>query len=322
MSSDDDGGAGERDGAGRRTGDADRAGASTHPADRAGGSTHPADHVDRPGAGGPETALVVGADVPAGRASALGFREEGWRVYATADDERTVADLADHGCLTDGLDVTEGTDARRVCKRVDREVSRLDCVVFAAGDSLLGPVEELDVAATRATLDRNVLGPLKLFQRALPGMRERGDGTVVVVTSVLAQLSAPGTGAYGAAQAGLAALCDVMRAEVADEGVDVVTVEPAVLDADRAGVDYDAEETDYEWVYDLLAECLSLATDGPGVAPPERVGAAVVNAASATTPAPRYPVGAAADVLSKTRYLPEDWRDLLLGLLRRTSGRR
>jgi NAD(P)-dependent dehydrogenase (short-subunit alcohol dehydrogenase family) len=284
-------------------------------------STHPADHVDRPGAGGPETALVVGADAPAGRASALAFREEGWRVYATAAEEDDVADLAEHGCLTDGLDVAEATAARRLCKRVDREAGRLDCLVFGDADSLFGPVEELDVEAARAHLDRNVLGPLRLFQRALPGMRERGDGTVVVVTSVLAQVAAPGTGAYGAAQAAVGALCDVLRAEVADDGVDVVTVEPALLDADRGAPDWDPEATDYGWVYDLLADVLSLADDGPGVAPPERVGAAVVNAASATMPAPRYPVGAAADVLSKTRYLPDDWRDLLYGLVRRTAGR-
>lgn len=283
-------------------------------------STHPADSVGRPGAGGPETALIVGADAPVGRASALAFREEGWRVYATAADEDAVADLAEHGCLTDDLDATDPTNVRRVVKRVEAEAGRLDCLAVADATALFGPVEEVAVDAVEDHLDRNVVAPLRLFQRVLPGMRERGDGTVVVVSSVLARVAAPGTGVYGAAQHAVGALADAMRAEVADDGVDVVVVEPALVEADLDAPADPPEGTDYPWVYELLADVLSLGDGGPGVAPPERVGAAVVNAASATIPAPRYPVGAAADVLSKTRYLPDDWRDLLYGLVRRTSG--
>lgn len=284
-------------------------------------STHPADSVGRPVAGGPRTALVVGADSAAGRASALAFREEGWRVYATATDEAPVEDLRSHGCLTDELDVTDPNHARRVVKRVEAEAGRLDCLTFADSAALFGPVEEVSLDAAEAHLDRNVLGPLRLFRRALPGMRERGDGTVVVVSSVLARVGAPGTGVYGASQRAVGGLCNAMRSEVADDGVDVTVVEPALLDSDLRAPTDAPEDTDYEWVYDLLADVLSLGDGGPGVAPPERVGAAVVNAASATMPAPRYPVGAAADVLAKTRYLPEDWRNVLYGLVRRTAGR-
>jgi NAD(P)-dependent dehydrogenase (short-subunit alcohol dehydrogenase family) len=285
------------------------------------GSTHPTDSVSQPGAGGPETALVVGADSAVGRATALAFREDGWRVYATASQEATVADLADHGCVTDDLTVTDATHARRVVNRVEAEAGRLDCLTFADAAAPFGPIEEVDVGAVEAHLDRTVVGPLRLFQRALSGMREREDGTVVVVSSVLARVGAPGTGVYGASQHAVGALCDAMRAEVADDGVDVSVVEPALLDAALGAPTEPPEETEYEWVYDLLADVQSLGNGAPGVAPPERVGAAVVNAASATMPAPRYPVGAAADVLSKTRYLPDDWRDVLYGLIRRTSGR-
>ena len=287
----------------------------------AAGSTHPADREDRPGEGGPETALVVGADSAVGRASVLGFREEGWRVYATASDEDDVADLAEYGCLTDHLDVTDRNHARRVVKRVTAEADRIDCLVFADGASLYGPVEEVDVEDARAHFDRNLWGPYRLFQRVAPAMREQGDGTIIAVSSVLGRTVVPGMGVYGASQFAVEAVCDALRTEVEDDGLDVVLVEPAMLESDLDATAYDPEETDYEWVYDLLADVQSLADGGPGVAPPERVGAAVVNAASATMPAPRYPVGAAADVLSKTRYLPDDWRDLLYGVVRRTSGR-
>jgi NAD(P)-dependent dehydrogenase (short-subunit alcohol dehydrogenase family) len=284
-------------------------------------STHPADRRRRPGSGGPETALVVGADTPTGRASALGFREEGWRVYATAGDEDAVADLAEHGCLTDGVDVTDDAAVRRIVERATREAGRVDCLALAGGRSLFGPVADVDVEAARVHLDHGLLGPYRLVRRVLPHMREAGDGTVVAVSSALGRLGAPGTGAYGAAAAGRGALWRSLRGEVGDDGVDVVTVEPALVDADREAAAW-PEDTDYGWVYDLLAGVRSLADGGPGVASPEQVGAAVVNAASATAPAPRYPVGAAADALAKARYLPESWQHLLYGAVRRTAGGR
>lgn len=284
-------------------------------------STHPADRERRPGEGGPETALVVGADSAVGRASALAFREEGWRVYATARDESLVADLEEYGCLTDELDAIDGREARRVVKRAATEADRLDCLVTADTTGLFGPVEEVDVEDARAHFDRNVFGPYRLFQRAVPYMRERGDGTIVAVSSVLGRVAVPGMGVHGAAGFAVESICDGLRSEVEDDGVDVVLVEPAVLESDLEDHG-EPDDTTYGWVYDLLADVRSLADGGPGVASPERVGAAVVNAASATTPAPRYPVGPAADILSKTRYLPDDWRDVIFGAVRRTTARR
>lgn len=286
------------------------------------GSTHPADRERRPGDGGPETVLVVGADTAVGRASVLAFREEGWRVYATARSEDAVADLSEHGCLTDELDVTDGRNVRRVVNRVTAEADRIDCLVTADTTGLFGPIEEIDVDAARAHFDRNVFGPYRLMQRVVPHMRERGDGTIVAVSSVLGRVTVPGMGVHGGSQFAVESICDGLRSEVEDDGIDVVLVEPAVLPSDLEGPADAPDGTAYEWVYDLLADVRSLADGGPGVAPPERVGAAVVNAASATTPAPRYPVGPAADVLSKTRYLPDDWRDVLFGVVRRTTTRK
>lgn len=285
-------------------------------------STHPADRERRPGQGGPETVLVVGADSVVGRASALAFREEGWRVYATSRREDAVEDLSGHGCLTDELDVTDGRNVRRVVDRVEAEADRIDCLVTADTTGLFGPIEEVDVDAARGHFDRNVFGPYRLVQRVLPRMRERGDGTILAVSSVLGRVAVPGMGVHGGAQFAAEAIFDGLRSEVEDDGIDVVLVEPAVVPSDLEGPTEAPEGSTYGWVYDLLADVRSLADGGPGVAPPERVGAAVVNAASATTPAPRYPVGPAADVLSKTRYLPDDWRDVLFGIVRRTTSRR
>lgn len=301
----------------------------------------PAAAADRPGEGGPETALVTGCSSAVGRATALAFREEGWRVYATAPDEAALDGLADRGCLTDGLDVTRDRDVRRVVKRAATEAGRIDCLATVPGCGRFGPVEAVPIGDVREGFDRAVFGPYRLIQRVLPHMRERGEGTVVAVSSVLGRVAAPGTGPPSGAAAAVEAMGDALRVEVAADGVDVVLVEPALVDAgrggrcadggsghgaDRSGGDSDAGAWpgdafpgEYDRVAELLANVRALADGGPGAVPPERVAAAVVNAASATMPAPRYPVGALASLLVRARYLPDTWRDAAFRLALRLA---
>lgn len=278
----------------------------------------------RPGEGGPETVLVTGCSSGIGRATALAFREEGWRVYATAREEGDVEDLTEYGCLTDELDVSDDRNVRRVVKRVTTEAGRVDCLVNNAGYGLYGPVEEVPIGDVRQQFEVNVFGPYGLIQGVLPHMRERGRGTIVNVSSVLGRVSAPGTGVYSGSKFALEAVSDALRAEVSEYGVNVVVVEPALVDTsfnERAAEELDAYETttEYEWIQELFEDVRAVGEGGPLAVPPARVAAAVVNAASATQPAPRYPVGGVASLLVKARHLPDPWRDLLYRMIRRMA---
>lgn len=278
----------------------------------------------RPGAGGPETVLVTGCSSGIGRATALAFREQGWRVYATAREEGDVEELTEYGCLTDELDVTEDRNVRRVVKRVATEAGRVDCLVNNAGYGQLGPIEEVPIRDVRKQFDVHVFGPYQLIQQVLPHMRERGRGSIVNVSSVLGRVAAPGTGVYSGSKFALEAMSDSLRAEVSEFGIDVVVVEPALVDTsfnERAARELDERETttEYGWIEELFEDIRAVGEGGPFSVPPARVAAAVVNAASATQPAPRYPVGGAASLLLKARYLPDPWRDLLYRMVRRMA---
>lgn len=267
------------------------------------------------------TVLVTGAATAVGRATALSFREQGWTVYAAAPDEDDLSTLADHGCETDSLDVTVETDVRRVVKRVATEEGGIDCLVTNPGLDTFGPLEETPVEDARRGFDETVFGFHRLVRRVLPHMREAGEGTIVAVSSVLGRVSGPGTGVHSGAKAALEAMSDSLRTEVGGDGVEVVVVEPALVDADvQAAAEADLDgETDYEWVRDLLADVAAVSEGGPLSVPPDRVAATVVDAACATAPAPRYPVGRFAELLVYARYLPDDWRDLLFRFVRRVA---
>lgn len=271
-----------------------------------------------------QTVLITGCSSGIGRATALAFHEEGWRVYATSREEADLADLADRGLATDSLDVTDGTEVRRVVKRIIAEEGRIDCLVSNAGYGQFGALEALPESDVARQFDVNVFGFHRLVRRVLPHMREQGDGTVVAISSVLGRVAGPGTGAYSGSKAALEAMSDSLRAEVSADGVDVVTVQPALVDtnfADRAEGELPStsEDDGYTWIQDLFDDVTAVGDGGPFSVPPERVAATIVDAACATKPAPRYPVGQVAKLVIYGRYLPDAWRDLLYGLVRRVT---
>ena len=71
-----------------------------------------------------------------------------------------------------------------------------------------------------------VVAPMRLARLALPGMRERGEGRIVNVSSIYGRVTTPFTGWYQAAKHALEGVTDALRMEVAGMGVKVVLVEP------------------------------------------------------------------------------------------------
>ncbi|HVF04572.1 MAG TPA: SDR family oxidoreductase [Frankiaceae bacterium] len=102
----------------------------------------------------------------------------------------------------------------------------LYAVVNNAGYAFAGPVEEVGDDAAREIFETNVLGPMRICRLVLPGMRERGEGRIVNVSSIAGRVSTPMVGWYCGTKHALEALSDALRQEVAQFGVKVILVEP------------------------------------------------------------------------------------------------
>ncbi|PSP80107.1 oxidoreductase [Halobacteriales archaeon QS_1_68_20] len=270
-----------------------------------------------------QTVLITGCSSGIGRATALAFEDEGWQVYATSRDEDDLTDPAERGCATDSLDVTDTGEVRRVIKRIIAEEGRLDCVVSNAGYGQFGPLEELEESDLAHQFDVNTFGFHRLVRRAMPHMRDQGDGTMIAVSSPITATSAPGTGAYAGSKAALEAMCDSLRPEVDADGVDVVIVQPGIVDTnflDRMETErISAEESDYDWIQEMYDDATAIGMGGPFSISPDRVASTIVDAACATDPEPRYQVGQLARLINYGRFLPARWRDLLFGVARRLA---
>src|SRR6266540_3639977 len=173
--------------------------------------------------------LVTGCSSGIGRATAEHLADRGWTVYATARRPESIEDLADRGCTTLSLDVTDEASMRSAVEAVEQAEGAVGVLVNNAGYSQSGAVETLPLDSVRRQFETNVFGLVRMCQLVLPGMRRQGSGRIVNVSSMGGKLTFPGGGIYHATKHAVEALSDALRFEVKGFGVDVVVIEPGLI---------------------------------------------------------------------------------------------
>ena len=206
----------------------------------------------------PKTVLITGCSSGIGRATALAFAEEGWTVYATARDPADIESLADAGCETAELDVTESDDIDRVVDRIIDEHGVISCLVNNAGYGQFGPVEDVPMDKVEQQYEVNVYGPHRLIRTVLPHMRREAEGTIINISSVAGRVAFPGGGVYCGSKFAIEGMSDALRAEVEPFGIDVVVIEPGPVKTgftERAEDEVDGIDR-YEYSIDDTADAI------------------------------------------------------------------
>src|SRR5690348_4586 len=170
--------------------------------------------------------LITGSSSGIGRAAALSLHRAGFTVYATARRTEALTDLSDRGLRTLALDVTDEESMTTAVAAVEAEAGAVAVLINNAGYGLYGPVEQLPMAEIRRQFETNFFGLVRLTQLVLPGMRQRGRGRILNVSSMGGRITLPGGAFYHASKYAVEALSDALRMEVAQFGIDVVLIEP------------------------------------------------------------------------------------------------
>jgi NAD(P)-dependent dehydrogenase (short-subunit alcohol dehydrogenase family) len=173
--------------------------------------------------------LITGCSSGIGRASALRLARGGWTVYASARRPESIADLAQAGCRTLTLDVTDAESMRAAVAQVEQEQGAVGVLINNAGYSQSGPVEQVEMEAVRRQFETNVFGVIALTQLVLPKMREQRWGKIVNIGSMGGRLTFPGGGFYHATKHALEAISDALRFEVRGFGIDTILIEPGLI---------------------------------------------------------------------------------------------
>jgi NADP-dependent 3-hydroxy acid dehydrogenase YdfG len=173
--------------------------------------------------------LVTGCSSGIGRASALRLARSGWTVYASARRPETLTELADAGCRTLALDVTDEDSMRAAVASVEQAEGAVGVLINNAGYSQSGAIETVPIEAVRRQFETNVLGLVRLTQLVLPRMRAQRWGKIVNLGSMGGRLTFPGGGCYHATKYALEAISDALRFELRGFGIDVILLEPGLI---------------------------------------------------------------------------------------------
>ena len=174
---------------------------------------------DAPLAG--KVAAVTGASGGIGRAIVRQLAEAGARVIAL---DITAPDGADAEFIR--CDVREDASVRAALEEIRTRAGGLDLVVHAAGVARDGVVWKIAVEDWDFVHAVNLRGAFLVARHAIPLMRERGGGRVVLIGSINGSRGKRGTAAYSASKAGLLGFARSMSRETGRFGILVNVVEP------------------------------------------------------------------------------------------------
>ena len=189
------------------------------------------------------TVLVTAAGQGIGRASALAFQKAGATVIATDVNPATLASLADEsGVATRILNVLDDAAVSAVVA----DIGRIDVLFNCAGVVHGGTILEMKEDDLAFAWNLNVLAMVRTIRAVLPGMLERGDGSIVNMASVASSVKGvPNRFAYTVTKAAVIGLTKSVAADYVAKGIRCNaicpgTVEsPSLQDRMRAGGDYD-----------------------------------------------------------------------------------
>ena len=176
-------------------------------------------------------ALVTGSTRGIGRAVAERFAAEGARVVVhgrSAADAEGVAATLDRAIGVAG-DVSDRGSVRALCTRAQAALGPVDILVNNAGVASRRAITRMTDDEWFESLAVNLTGPMYTIRELVPGMKARGWGRIVNVTSAAGTHGTPGFSAYAAAKGGVVGLALTLAQELESFGIKVNVLSPAAL---------------------------------------------------------------------------------------------
>jgi 2-keto-3-deoxy-L-fuconate dehydrogenase len=179
-------------------------------------------------------ALITAAGAGIGRATALAFAKEGAKVLATDINADALASLAaEHASITTRtLDVTQAEQI----KALVRESGPLDVLFNCAGYVHAGTILDTDEASWQRSFAINVDSMFQLCKAVLPGMLERGKGSIINMSSVASSIKGvPNRFAYSTTKAAVIGLTRSIASDFVARGIRCNAICPGTVKTPSLG---------------------------------------------------------------------------------------
>ena len=190
-------------------------------------------------------ALVTGASSGIGRELAKQFAQHGFDLIVAAENvelDDAVDELRGIGAVVApvSVDLTRRADVERLVAAVQGAGRPLDAAAINAGVGVGGPFADTDLEAELRLVELNCASTVHLAKRVVQGMTARGEGRILVTSSVASQAPQPFQAVYGASKAFVQSFALALREELKDTGVTVTALLPGPTETEffeRAGLE-------------------------------------------------------------------------------------
>lgn len=175
-------------------------------------------------------ALVTGASSGLGNAFAQALLAEGLVVYVAARRLERMDELVQLGAIALQLDITRDEDVAKAAERIHREHGGVDVLINNAGFGLYGAMEDTCIEDAQYQFEVNLFGTARITRALLPYMREQHAGKIINISSMGGKMYTLLGSWYHASKHAIEGWSDCLRLELAPFGIEVVIIEPGVID--------------------------------------------------------------------------------------------
>lgn len=258
-----------------------------------------------------QTVLITGASTGIGKATALFFHHNGWNVVATMRDPDSVQTKDDwfpsgERFLPLSLDVTQPDSIERALQVSLSRYESVECIVNNAGYGLVGVFESTSPSDIEKQFHTNVFGTMNLIRALLPHYRQRGQGTIINISSVGGQVTFPYYSCYHSTKWAVEGFSESLQFELRPLNIKVKLIEPGPIKTDfydrSMTVANDSSLTEYQALFQQTFP--KMQNSGERAPGPELVAQTIYQAATDKSWKMRYPVNAS-QLLWLRKLVPE-----------------
>jgi short-subunit dehydrogenase len=240
--------------------------------------------------------LITGTALGIGKSTAEYLIDKGHIVYGGDILIEENLYLNDIGGIALEMDVTNQNHVDNAVEKIISEQGRIDVLVNNAGLGVYGAIEDVSMEDIYYQYDVNLFGLARVTKAVLPHMREKENGTIINISSVLGETYGPLAGWYLSTKHALEGWSDALRVELKKFNIDVVVVQPGAINTNFSNVtktyiDKYRENSPYQHLYgepitDTGNDILSNQSD------PIVIAKVINKAMEARNPKTRYAAGA------------------------------
>jgi NAD(P)-dependent dehydrogenase (short-subunit alcohol dehydrogenase family) len=178
--------------------------------------------------------LITGGSSGIGYATTLKFAREGFVTYTssrniTSDKIKELKEIAKNENLKIipvYIDLNDTNSIDTALSTISAENSGVDVLISNAAFGYLSTVEDTNLDKYRTQFETNVIGTFYLMQKVIPHMRDKKNGLIINISSIMGFSTAPLNAPYSSSKYALESISETLALEVKPFGINVVIVQP------------------------------------------------------------------------------------------------